>query len=122
MRRNIGSLNKNFQFARAYRSKCSFVSPFVVTYIVKHRYGGIKTGITASKKIGCAVERNRARRVVKAASRELLDGAAGNYDIVFVCRKAILAKKSTEIKKIIAKHLVAAGVIKGPPRLENNHG
>jgi len=124
MNEKTRSLNKNFQFARAYRSKCSFVSPFVVTYIVKHRYGGIKTGITASKKIGCAVERNRARRIVKAASREALKKAEGNYDIVFVCRKAILDKKSTEIKAIITKHLLSAGVIKSktPQKPGNNNG
>ncbi len=106
-------INKNFQFTRAYRSKLCFVSPFVVTYVVRRRYGGVQMGITASKKIGGAVQRNRARRVVKAAAAALLRGADGHYDIVFVCRKAILSKKSTQIQKVLRGHLEKAGVIPG---------
>lgn len=105
------TLNKNHLFARAYRSKQCYVSPFVVTYIVRRRAEGIHIGITASKKIGGAVQRNRARRIVKAAANELLNGIVGRVDVVFVCRKAALSKKSTFIKTIIREHLSQAGII-----------
>ena len=105
------TLNRNHLFARAYRSKLCFVSPFVVTYVVRKRRGDLHVGITASKKVGGAVQRNRARRVVKAASYEILRGVDGSFDIVFVCRKAALTKKSTFLKKIIREHLVQAGVL-----------
>lgn len=110
----IESLNKNHLFARAYRSKLCFVSPFVVTYVVRRRAGGLHIGITASKKLGNAVKRNRARRIVKAAAYELLGGNNGNFDIVFVCRPAALAKKSTVIREVLRDHLARAGVFSGP--------
>jgi len=82
-----------------------------VTYIVKRRSGDIAVGITASKKVGGAVQRNRARRVVKAALMQVLEGKTGTYDLVVVCRKAILEKKSTEIAPILRAHLRKAGVL-----------
>lgn len=109
--KTIETLNANPQFARVYRSKKSFVSPFVVTYVLPRKRGGIRYGITASKKIGCAVERNRARRIVKAAALELLKEADGCFDIVFVCRAATTRQKSTKLKQVLGEHLRKAGVL-----------
>lgn len=108
----MDTLSKNWQFARAYRSKKRFASPLVATYIVPHRGGGIRIGITASKKLGCAVERNRARRIVKAAASSLLSDADGCFDIVFVCRGAIAGKKSTDLEPVLRSHLKSAGVLR----------
>ncbi len=105
------TINRNYVFTRAYRSKTSFVSPYVITYVLRRKRGPLRIGITASKKIGCAVERNRARRVVKAAANELLRGCDGCFDIVFVCRRATAAQKSTALIPILKKHLSQAGVL-----------
>lgn len=104
-------LNRNFQFQSVYRNGKNFVAPLVVTYVAKRRRGGIRYGITASKKIGGAVERNRARRVVKAAAGEILSQAGGSFDIVFVCRQATVSAKSYQVASILQKHLRKAGVI-----------
>lgn len=51
----------------------------------------IGIGFTASRRIGGAVARNRARRRLRAAVRALLPGAAKpGYDYVLVARPAIL--------------------------------
>jgi ribonuclease P protein component len=99
-------------FARAYRSRVCFVSPFIVTYVLRRRSGGVCVGITASKKVGCAVERNRARRIVRAAAAELLRGVGASFDVVVVCRKALLSKKSTFVKELLGRHLEKAGVLR----------
>lgn len=107
----IQTINRNHLFRRAYRNGKSFVSPFVVTYVVKRRSGGLRVGITASKKIGCAVVRNRARRVVRAAAFALLKDIDAPYDIVLVCRKATAAQKSTRVQSVLDNHLKKAGVL-----------
>ncbi len=104
-------LNRNYLFGRAYKSKHCFVSPVIVTYVVPKKTGGIRVGITSSKKIGCAVQRNRARRVVRAAAFPLLRDAVGSFDVVFVCRSSTAAAKSTELSVIIRDHLTRAGVL-----------
>ncbi len=111
MTKALGTINRNAVFSRVYRSKTSFVSPHVITYVLRRKRGPVRIGITASKKIGCAVVRNRARRVVRAAAAELLRGCEGSYDIVFVCRKSTAAQKSTAIRFILQKHLSQAGVL-----------
>lgn len=104
-------LNRNFQFQSVYRNGKSFVSPLLVTYVARRRRGGIRYGITASKKIGGAVARNRARRVVKAAAGEVLSQAGGSFDIVFVCRQATISSKSYKVAAVLSKQLRKAGVL-----------
>ena len=54
----IVSLKENRDFRRLYTRGKSFVSPSLVTYVMKNRRsGGIRVGITTSKKIGNAVTR-----------------------------------------------------------------
>jgi len=105
-------INRNFLFSRVYRSRVRFVSPLVVTYLLPRKKGGIRMGITTSKKIGGAVVRNRARRVVRAAAREVLPDAVGSFDVVFVCRTATARQKSTRLVSIITDHLTRAGVLR----------
>ena len=59
---------------------------YVVLYVNKNRAGHTRVGLTASKKVGNAVTRNRARRVMRAALSEVLRGDVGRYDIVLVAR------------------------------------
>lgn len=104
-------LNQNVQFQRVYRTGKSFISPLIVSYITPRKRGGIRYGITASKKVGCAAKRNRARRVIKAAVLTLLPLTSGSYDLVFVARKATTDAKSTTVFGILCNHLRKAGVI-----------
>ena len=61
----IVSLKDNRDFRRLYARGKSFVGPALVTYVMKNRCGGIRVGITTSKKIGNAVRRSRSRRMRK---------------------------------------------------------
>ena len=106
----LESINRNYLFLKAYRSRLNYVSPVIVTYVVRKRGGGVRLGITAGKKIGNAVERNRARRAVRAAATELLKGSTEPVDIVVVCRHPACKVSSVEIKEILREHLSTAGV------------
>lgn len=78
---------------------------------MKNRAGICRIGITTSKKIGNAVERNRARRVIRAAYRSLEGKINGNYDIVFVARSKTKYIKSTDLTFVMLSQLKQAGVI-----------
>lgn len=105
------AINKNKNFIRAYRKGQCFIGPTVVTYVIKNRYGYIRIGITSSKKIGCAVKRNRSRRVIRRAVRSLNIDMKQGYDIIFVCRSKTAKAKSYEVATLIEKQLKEAGVI-----------
>ena len=87
------------------------MSPLVVTYILPRRAGSVRYGVTASKKVGCAAERNRARRVIKAAAAGLFPMIDGAYDIVFVARSAAVKAKSTAVHSALYSHFRKAGIV-----------
>lgn len=104
-------LNTNSDFRRAYGRGKAYTNPALVTYVMKNRAGICRIGITSSKKIGIAVERNRARRVIRAAMYAM-PPLHGGYDIVFVARRKTVFTKSTEIAEVMKAQLISAGVIK----------
>lgn len=67
IRMKIAKINQNRDFRRAYSKGKYAAHPLIVSYAVKNRRGETRIGITASKKVGNAVQRNRARRVITAA-------------------------------------------------------
>ena len=64
-------LNQNRDFQTLYKRGISFVTPFVVIYMRPNRFGVHRLGITAGKRVGNAVQRNRAKRLIRQAYREL---------------------------------------------------
>ena len=57
------TLDKNWQFNRVYGRGKSYVHPHCVLYVAKNRLGYTRIGLTATKKVGHAVQRNRAPRL-----------------------------------------------------------
>ena len=63
-------------------------------------------GFTITKKVGGAVERNRMRRRLKEAVRQLPDDLArSNFDYVVVARRALLERPFTDICADVAAAL-----------------
>ena len=71
----------------------------------------MRYGITTSKKIGCAVERNRAKRVIRSAISQIEDRLNGNYDIVFIARTKTSKVKMQQVLEQMEKQFKALGVI-----------
>lgn len=108
------TLNRNSDFRRVYARGRSYTNPALVTYVKKNRAGICRFGITSSKKIGNAVERNRSRRLIRAAFRDVYGNHAEQlqgYDIIFVARVKTRFRKSTDLSKIMVKHLREAGLL-----------
>lgn len=114
------TLKDNRDFSRLYRRGKSFVSPVLVTYVMKNRSDNLRFGITTGKKIGKAVKRSRARRVIRAAYYELFPQLRQGYDIVFVARGKTPFVKSQVIKKSMAQQLKAAGVLAKPSTVQED--
>lgn len=105
------SLVKNNEFARVYKRGKSYVYPGVVVYILKNRAGKPRVGITCGKKIGKAVARNRARRIIRHALYQTLPLQAGNVDIVIVARARTPYLKSTQLVEPLKDAFAKAGLV-----------
>lgn len=78
---------------------------------MKNRSGETGYGITTGKKIGNAVKRNRARRLIRTAFSELEQRLNGSYDIVFVARTKTSQVKMQEVKAQMEEQLKALGAL-----------
>ena len=101
---------RNTEFSRVYTRGKSYVTPQLVLYVLKKKTGRTRVGLTATKKVGKAVQRNRARRVMRAAIAEHLDYDIGKYDLVFVARGMTPKLKSQQVSKAVAKLFKQAGL------------
>ena len=99
------TLNQNYQFRRLYRRQPAGVSPLLVTYAAKNRLDFNRIGITTTKKIGKAHQRNRARRVIREAWRLTEGRVTPGYDFVFVARGRTTTCSMQEVMRAMQKQL-----------------
>ena len=104
-------LTQNREFLRIYRRGKSVVHPLLVTYASPNRMGVNRIGITTSKKIGNAVARNRARRIIRAAFGEQETALNQGWDLVFVARGQTPHSTSPQISAVMRKHLERLGLL-----------
>jgi len=91
MRLTVGRLKRRSEFLRVARARRSIATRGLVLQACRRPAGeeGIRVGFTASKKVGGAVQRNRARRRLKAAVDSVLPlHALRDHDYVVIARAA----------------------------------
>lgn len=103
--RVYSKLKQNWEFHRAYNRGVSLVLPECVMYVVKGKKNALRLGITAGKKIGTAVSRNRAKRVITAAFDICAPHIPSGYDCVVVARTRILNTKSNVVAANMMRQL-----------------
>ena len=106
------SICRNNDFRRIYARGKSYVSPLVVVYALKNRTKNVRVGITTSKKVGNAVQRNRSRRVIREAFRALAPRVRPGFDLVLVARGKTPYVKSTDVRRQLERQLQAAGLLR----------
>ncbi len=99
------TLTLNKEFRHAYYQGKSKAAPYFICYMVRGQRGLVRYGITTSKKLGNAVHRNRARRLLRAAFRSVQADVLPGKDYVFVAREKILTAKSYQVAAVMRKCL-----------------
>lgn len=112
MRRKLRLRNRE-DFSRIYRGGKSFAnSQFVVYWSKQKDADPFRMGVSASKKIGNAVVRNRMRRMVKEIVRHQEDRIVPRTDFIIIVRKPATTMKLNEMEKSIIHVLKKAGLLK----------
>lgn len=89
------TLKTGSQFERVRREGRSWGGRLLVLNAAPNG-GGIRCGFIAGKKVGGAVQRNRARRLMREAIREQLPRIKQGYDLVLIARAPIVEAKAAE--------------------------
>lgn len=98
------TLKNNKDFLIAYKKGKFIASKYIVIYVKNNGRSYNRIGITASKKIGNAVCRNRCKRLIRQAYRESEINLPVGIDIVIVARKALCGVKSQVLCAYMRKH------------------
>ena len=104
----ITSLTENYEFQRVYKKGQSYPCRYAVVYYrSNHHSDSLRLGITATKKIGKACVRNRARRLIFENMRQFIPKMKKGYDIVVVARPSIVGVNfftlGSELRKLLHK-------------------
>ena len=80
-------LKKDSDFRKDYKYGKSVANKYLVMYILNNKLEYSRLGISVSKKVGNATVRNKVKRRIREAYRNLIDeNVKSGYDIVFIAR------------------------------------
>jgi ribonuclease P protein component len=74
--------------------------------------GSGRSAVVTGRRIGAAVERNRARRILRAAWFEVAPQVKDEYDIVVVAREAIRGAKTQDLVAEMTELLRGGGLMR----------
>ena len=90
-------LTRSTDFKRVRRTGKSYAHPFVVLVVQASETPRVRVGVTAGRSVGGAVQRNRAKRLLREAMRPLLPQIASGWDLILIARPALLSSSLPEI-------------------------
>lgn len=97
------TINKNKTFLFLYKKGKCIVNRNIIIYVRKNNKPYNNLGITAGKKVGNAVARNRAKRVIRQAYRENEINMPIGIDMIIVARAAVTGIKSDVLSDYLRK-------------------
>ncbi len=106
-------LKKRWEFQRAYQKGRKYWNRYFVIYVLHTRSNDIRLGITASKKVGKSVQRNRVKRVIRESFRQLRPRIKTGYDIVVVGRTPACRLTCQEAQDELAVLFQKASILNG---------
>ncbi len=87
------------EFARVYKKGKFFAGKYIVLYVLPNGLDINRLGITASKKAGKSIRRNRIKRLIKENYRLNEELVRCGYDLVFVVRSSEILPDYYDIQK-----------------------
>ena len=103
------AIKEHHLYNKAYRKGSSYVGKLITVYVLKdYKAERLKkenpqkkyvnrVGLSVSKKLGGAVARNRAKRLIRAGFDPIRQEISAGYLIVIGARTAIIDKKSLQV-------------------------
>ena len=104
-------LTRSTDFKRVRRTGKSYAHPFVVLVVHASEAPRVRVGVTAGRSVGGAVQRNRAKRLLREAMRPLLPQIIPGWDLILIARPALSASSLQEIRQALISLLRRAQIM-----------
>jgi len=103
--RKLQKLRNSQQFRKVYEQGQKFHTPFFSAFILKNDIGEQRFGITVTRKIGCAVIRNRCKRrlreIMKACQLEGLNSVG--FDLVINVKSGLAEADYRQLQEAFSR-------------------
>ncbi len=107
-------LTRSSDFRAAYDAGRKAVGRGMVLYLLPRPEGCLRLGVVTGRKVGGAVQRNRARRLLREVYRRNRRRFSGAADVVLVGRAALLKMKWADIERELIALAQRAGLADDP--------
>lgn len=106
-------LTRSTDFKRVRNHGKSFAHPLVVLIILSSTNETVRVGVTAGRALGGAVERNRAKRLLREAVRPHIPSLSAGHDLILIARSPFLKADFREIQVVLRQLFQRAGLFTG---------
>jgi ribonuclease P protein component len=89
----------------------SFAHPLVVLVRVPSEEDHLKVGISTSRALGNAVQRNRSKRLLRESMRLLIPLLSSGWDVVLIGRAPLVTAAFQDVQSALAGLLRRAGLV-----------
>ena len=104
-------LKKTADFERVRRSGKSFAHPLIVLIVRENEGEGLRVGVAAGRSLGNAVQRNRAKRLIRSAIQAQISRITPGFDLLLIARQPMIDASFMEVQSAIQKLLQRANLI-----------
>lgn len=103
-------LTRSTDFKRVRQFGKSYAHPLAVLVLAANPVQTVRVGVVAGLRVGGAVQRNRAKRQMRAALQALFPHLQPGWDLIFIARQPIARARFAEIQAALTNLVERAGI------------
>jgi ribonuclease P protein component len=109
-------LTSSADFQRVRQQGKSYAHPLMVLIALPNPEPAIRIGVTAGRSVGNAVQRNRAKRLLRNAIHAYLPDLRKGWDIVLIARHPLIEAEFQQVQNALAALIQRAKLLSNDAR------